>query len=53
MNYKIHYDRIKKWAELNNNDNIYEITYWIKENEKKKKKMKQYAINIGGKLKKI
>ena len=53
LNYKIHYKKIKRWAQLNDTDNIYEISQWIKENETIIQKIKRYVINIMRKIKNI
>lgn len=53
LNYKIHYKKIKRWAQLNTTDNIYEISQWIKENETIIQKIKRYVNNIMRKIKNI
>lgn len=53
LNYQIHYNKIKKWAELNSDDNIYEISMWIKENETFFQKIKRCEINFLNQIKKL
>ena len=51
FNYQGHYKKIKKWAELNSDDNIYEISMWIKENESFFQKIKRCWINLINQIK--
>lgn len=46
FDYRTHYEKIRKWAELNSDDNIYEISIWIKENETLFQRIKRCSINI-------
>ena len=52
LNYGEHVEKFRKWA-MSSNDNIYEITMWIKENEAFKQKIKRRIINLIIKIKKL
>ncbi len=53
LNYQVNYDKIKKWADLNSDDNIYEISEWIKDNETLYQKIRRYILNISTKIIKL
>jgi prophage maintenance system killer protein len=51
LNYNDHYKKIRGWADINSEDNIYKISMWIKENETLFQKINRYTINFLMKLK--
>lgn len=51
LNYSEHYKKIRGWADINSEDNIYKISMWIKENETLLQRIKRYTINFLMKLK--